>query len=74
MGLALGMGMGTIPTDKSDKGMDFEKNFFMGYTTRNYTIIFQSSESSNHISPSLTSGRDAPAFRSSKLTNPNLLQ
>ena len=35
--------------------------------------MFQSS-SSDHVSSSLTSGRLAPAFKSSNVTNPNLLQ
>ena len=58
---------GTIPMDK---GIDFNRFLYTHYIR--YAIILQSS--SDHVSPSLTSGREAPAFRSSSLTNPNLLQ
>ena len=67
MGFSMGMGMGILP---KDFGMDIflKKNYNCNY----YTIIPHSS--SDHVSSALTSGRVAPAFKSSKLTSPDLLQ
>ena len=70
-GFCMGMGKGKLPKDKGTGFRNNNKSLQALYTS-NYAIISHSS--TNQVSPSLTSGKVATAFKSSKLTKPILLQ
>ena len=72
MGLHMGTDMGNKPTDMGKDIISFFFRAFRTTVTTNYATIPHSL--SDQISSSLASGRDAAAFKSSKLTKPHLLQ
>ena len=67
----LSVGVGT-DFKRVGYGYGFQKIKLRSNCNYYYTIIPQSSL--DHVSSALASGRDAPTFKSSKVTIPNLLQ